>query len=229
MNCEYNSCRRRRIAARHSPDCPFLEEYNKSIKAKEVSTNKKSSDKVEPLTNEAMDIDIKEADNYDTIEAGCVKYHPTHALLYWTGCYIEECKVHTNQRYDPKPPSWAQVCRYCGQYGHKLINCHAYDKMIKAKKAKIESLAIHLPPLLVCTYCKRNGHLKEKCYKKLMDEYRMLNDIHKPSSTCAEVSTSDSEGADEETDKARFSEKKIGDQTGRPKLPVPDNLHKDYT
>ena len=62
-----------------------------------------------------------------------------------------------------------------------------------------------------------------------MDEYRMLNDIHKPSTTRAEVSTSSSERDDEETDKSRFSEKEIGDPTGRPKLPVPDNLHKDYT
>ena len=62
-----------------------------------------------------------------------------------------------------------------------------------------------------------------------MDEYRMLNDIHKPSSTRTEVSTSSSERDDEETDKSRFSEKEIGDPTGRPKLPVPDNLHRDYT
>ena len=62
-----------------------------------------------------------------------------------------------------------------------------------------------------------------------MDEYLMLNDILKPSSTRAEVSTSSSEGDDEETDKSRFSEKEIGDQTGCPKLPVLDNLHKDYT
>ena len=101
--------------------------------------------------------------------------------------------------------------------------------MIKAKKAKIESLAIHVQPSLLCTYCKRNGHLKEKCYQKLMDEYRMLNDIHKPSSTPAEVSTSDSVRGDEENDKARESEKEIEDQTGRPKVRVPDNLYKDYT
>ena len=48
-----------------------------------------------------------------------------------------------------------------------------------------------------------------------MDKYRMLNDIHKPSSTRAEVSTSSSERDDEETDKSRFSEKEIGDPTGR--------------
>ena len=57
----------------------------------------------------------------------------------------------------------------------------------------------------------------------------MLKDIHKPSSTRAEVSTSSSQRHDEETDKSRFLEKEIGDLTGRPKLPVPDNLHKDYT
>ena len=62
-----------------------------------------------------------------------------------------------------------------------------------------------------------------------MDEYRMFNDIHKPSSTRAKVSTSSSERDDEETDKSRFSEKEIGDPSGRLKLPVPDNLHKDYT
>ena len=62
-----------------------------------------------------------------------------------------------------------------------------------------------------------------------MDEYRMLNDIHKQSSTRVEFSSSSSEWDDEETDKSRFSEKEIGDPTGRPKLPVPDNLHKDYT
>ena len=61
-----------------------------------------------------------------------------------------------------------------------------------------------------------------------MDEYRMFNDIHKPSSTYAQVSTSSSERDNEETDKSRFSEKEIGDQTGRPKLPVPDNLQKDH-
>ena len=140
-----------------------------------------------------------------------------------------DCKMHTNKCYEPNLPPWAQVCTYCGQYGHKVINCHAHDKMIKAKKANIERLAIHLRPPLVCTYCKLNGHLKEKCYKKLMDEYRMLNDIHKPSSTRAEVSTSSSERDDEETDKSRFSEKEIGDQTGRPNLPVADNLHTDHT
>ena len=101
--------------------------------------------------------------------------------------------------------------------------------MIKAKKAKIESLANHVQPPLVCTYCTPNGHLTEKCYEKLMDEYRILHDIHKPSSTGAEVSTSSSERDDEETDKSRFSEKEIGDQTGRPTLPVPDNLHKNHT
>ena len=57
----------------------------------------------------------------------------------------------------------------------------------------------------------------------------MLNDIHKPSSTCTEASTSSSERDDEETDKSRFSEKEIGDQTGCPKLPVPDNFHKNHT
>ena len=41
----------------------------------------------------------------------------------------------------------------------------------------------------------------------------MLNDIHKPSSTRDEVSTSSSERDDEETDKPRFSEKEIGDPT----------------
>ena len=56
-----------------------------------------------------------------------------------------------------------------------------------------------------------------------------LMDIHKLSSTRAEVSTSSQERDDEETDKSRFSEKEIGDSTGCPKLPVPDNLHKDYT
>ena len=62
-----------------------------------------------------------------------------------------------------------------------------------------------------------------------MDEYRMLNDIHKPSSTRGEVSTSSSERDDEETDKTRFLEEEIGDQTRLSKLPVPDNLHKDHT
>ena len=62
-----------------------------------------------------------------------------------------------------------------------------------------------------------------------MDKYRMLNDMHKPSSTHAEVSTSSSERDDEETEKSRFSEKEIGDPTRRHKVPVPDNLHKDYT
>ena len=57
----------------------------------------------------------------------------------------------------------------------------------------------------------------------------MLNNIHKPGSTRTEVSTSSSERHDEETDKSRFSEKEIGDPTAHPKLPVPDNLHKDYT
>ena len=97
------------MSAGQSPACPFLEEYNRSVKAKEVSTNEKTSDEVEPLTNESMDIDIKEEDNNDTTEAGCVKHNPKHALLYWTGCYIEDCKIHTNKRYEPKPPSWAQV------------------------------------------------------------------------------------------------------------------------
>ena len=222
-------CRSRGISAGHSPDCPFLEEYNKSIKVKEVSTNKKISDEVEPLTSKTMYIDIKEKDNYDTTEAGCVKYHPKHVLLHWTGCYIEECKVHTNKGYEPKPQSWAQVGTYCGQYGHKVDNCDAYNKMIKAKKATIKSLAIHVRPPLVCTYCKRNGHLKEKCYRKVMDEYQMLNHIHKPSSTGAEVSKSSSQRDDEETDKSRFSEEEIRDQTGRHKLQVPDSLHKDHT
>ena len=205
MNCEYNACLGRGMSAGHSPDCPFLEEYNQSIKAKEVSTNAKTIDEVEPLTNESMDIDIKEEDNYDTTEAGCVKHHPKYTLLYWTGCYIDDCKIHTNKRYEHKPPSWAQVCTYWLQYGHKVINSDAHDKMIKVKKAKIESLAIPVRPPLVCTYCTRNGHLKEKCYKKLMDEYRKLNDIHKLSSTRVEVSTSSSERDDEETDKSRFS------------------------
>ena len=190
MNCEYNACGSRGISARHSPDYPFLEQYNKSIKANEVSTNVQTSDEVEPLTNESMDIDIKEEDNYDTTEAGCDKHHPKRTLLHWTGCYIDDCKIHINKRYEPKPQLWTQVCTYCRQYGHKVINCDAHDKMIKAKKAKNESLAIHVRPPLVCTYCKRNGHLKEKCYKKLMDEYRMFNDIYKLSSTRAEVSTS---------------------------------------
>ena len=101
--------------------------------------------------------------------------------------------------------------------------------MIKAKKAKIERLAINIQPPLVCTYCQRNGHLKEKWYIILMDEYWMLKHIHKPSSTCVEVSTSSSERDDEETDKSRFSEKGIGEQAGRPKLPLLDNLHKDHT
>ena len=57
----------------------------------------------------------------------------------------------------------------------------------------------------------------------------MLNDIHKPSSTHAEVSTSNSERDDEETDKSRFSGKEIGDQTGPPKILVTDNLHEDHT
>ena len=105
MNCEYNACRSRGVSAGHSPDCPFLKEYNKFIIAREVSTNKKTSDEVEHLTNESMDIDIKEEDNYDTTEAGCVKHHPKHALLHWTGCYIEDCKTHTDKRYEPKPPS----------------------------------------------------------------------------------------------------------------------------
>ena len=112
-----------------------------------------------------MDIEIKKKDNYDTTEAGWVKHHPKHALLPWTGCYKDDCKVHTNKRYEPKPPSWAQVCTYCGQYGHKVINCDAHDKMIKAKKAKIESLAIHVRPPLVCTYCKRNGHPKKNAIR----------------------------------------------------------------
>ena len=49
MNCKYNACRSGWISA--GQDCPFLEEYNKSIKAKEVSTNAKTSDEVEPLTD----------------------------------------------------------------------------------------------------------------------------------------------------------------------------------
>ena len=112
MNCEYNACRSRGISAGHSPDCLFIEEYNKSINAKAVSTNVKTSDEVEPLTNESMDIDIKEEDNFDTTEAGYVKHDPKHALLHWTGCYIEDCNIHTNKRYEPKPPSWAQVQEY---------------------------------------------------------------------------------------------------------------------
>ena len=84
MNWEYNACRSCGISAGHSPDCAFLEEYNKSIKAKEVRTKKKISDDVEPLTNETMDIDIKEEDDYNTTEASYVKDHPKHALLHWT-------------------------------------------------------------------------------------------------------------------------------------------------
>ena len=105
MNSEYNACCSRGISARHSPDCPFFEEYNKFMKAKKVSTNKKTSYEVEPLTNKSMDIDMKDENNYDTTEAGCVKHHPKHALLHWTGCYIEDCKVHSNRRYEPKLPS----------------------------------------------------------------------------------------------------------------------------
>ena len=75
------------------------------MKAKKVSTNKKTSYEVEPLTNKSMDIDVKDENNYDTTEAGCVKHHPKHALLHWTGCYIEDCKVHSNRRYEPKLPS----------------------------------------------------------------------------------------------------------------------------
>ena len=196
MNCECNACCSRGISAGHFLDCPFLEEYNKSIKAKKVSTHKNISDEIEPLTNETMDIDIKEEEDYNTTEAGCVKDHPKHAFLHWTGCYIEDCKVHTNTGYEPKPLSWAYNCTYCGQYGHKVINCDTHNKMIKAKKGKVEALAIHVQPPLVYTYCKCNGHLKETCYRKLMDEYRMLNDSHKPSSTRAEVSTSSSEQDD---------------------------------
>ena len=39
MNCEFNACHSRGISTGHSQDCPFLEEYNKSVKAKELSTN----------------------------------------------------------------------------------------------------------------------------------------------------------------------------------------------
>ena len=229
MHCKYTACCSCGVSTEHSPDCPFLEGYNKSIKGSEVSTNEKTSYEVKPLTKESMDIDIEEEDNYDTTEAGCVKHHPKHALLSWTGCYIDDCKTHTNKLHEPKPPSWAQICTYGVQYGHKVNNCDAHDKMIKAKKAKIESLAMHVRPPLGCTYCKRNGHHQKKFYRKLTDEYRMLNDIDKPSSTCADVSTSSSERDVEATDKSRCSEKEIGDQTGRPKLPVPDNLHKDHS
>ena len=228
MNWDYNACCSRGISAGHSAGCPYLEEYNKSIKGKQVSTNEKTSDEVEPLTDTSMDIDIKEENNYDTTEVGCVKHHPKHALLQCTGCYIHACKTHTSKRYEPKTPSWAQICTYCGQYGNKVINCVVHDKMITAKKAKFECLAIHIRPPLVCTYCKRDGHLKEKCYKKLMGEYQMLNNIHKPSSTYTEINTSSSERDEKETDKSRLSERAIGDPTGHPKLPVPDNVHKNH-
>ena len=94
----------------------------------------------------------------------------------------------------------------CGRIPRKIPKTWSVEVVVGEW---IKSLAIHVQPPLVCTYCKRNSHLKEKCYKKLIDEYRMLNDIHKPSSTRAEVSTSSSVRDDEETDKSRFLEKEI--------------------
>ena len=61
-----------------------------------------------------MDIDIKEEDNYDTTEAGCVKHHPKHALLHWTGCYIEIAKS--------TPTSVTSPTYY---HGHKSVHTAA--------------------------------------------------------------------------------------------------------
>ena len=56
-----------------------------------------------------------------------------HASLHWTGCYIQECKFHeqekVNNRYWPKEPQKTTVrrCRTCGQQGHNSQYCNRYN------------------------------------------------------------------------------------------------------
>ena len=88
MNCDFNSCRGRGLAAGHHKDCPNLIPQE---------SESRSSTSMEPE-------DLK--DTYHPDEAGCDVNHPRHGVLSWTGCYIKECRIHTNKPYQPKLPSY---------------------------------------------------------------------------------------------------------------------------
>ena len=105
VNCEYKPYRGRGLAAGHCDDCPFQDD---------------GDDELKPLPAMSMDID---KDEYNLDEAGCSTTHPRHSALHWTGCYVEDCHIHTNKRYDVKAPSYANICRQCRTYGHKSDTC----------------------------------------------------------------------------------------------------------
>ena len=61
----------------------------------------------------SMDID---KDKYNPDEPGWSTNHPRYPAVYWTGCYVEDCRIRTNQRLNIKPPSYANVYRQYRTY-----------------------------------------------------------------------------------------------------------------
>ena len=113
-------------------------------------------------------------ERFNTIEIGCIEEDPMHKTLHWTGCFIEDCRTHTDKRYEPKRPRGFSDCRYCGKYGHHEENCPTKLEDIEKKAAKAKKQVNQLP---TCTYCRTKGHTRDKCIKRETDSLKLYNTI----------------------------------------------------
>ena len=95
-----------------------------------VEINQQSERK--PADQMRMDVDTpKKAlsvknllnEEFNTIPIGCDINHPKHGAQHWTGCYVENCRIHNDKRYQPRPPKGTPECKYCGDYGHYRDTC----------------------------------------------------------------------------------------------------------
>jgi hypothetical protein len=143
---------------------------------------------------------------YNPDEAGCDINHPRHGILSWTGCYVEDCHIHTNKPYQPKPPPYAQICKHCKKHGHRQDDCLAYQigqqKEIRSQQA-IMIAAANFKQKMKCSYCRQSGHIATTCNKKLVDEYHTLNAYYMPKAVKKEVSISISGNGKETTNNVR--------------------------
>ena len=117
--------------------------------------------------------------------------HPSHGKMQWTACYVDDCRIHNDKRYQPRRPFGYSDCRWCGKFGHHHKTCTLY--LDHQKKEEAKALASQVPPEVTittptCSYCKDKGHLPEVCHQRITDNYKLLNTIHSNTKAIEDVS-----------------------------------------
>ena len=200
-NCKYNTYHRRGLCTGHHSDCPYKEkeytpEPNKHSPRVPANQERLNNNGVpwSPTVNSPIT-----EEEYNTDESDAEETQSNYGTLDLTGCYVEDCKIHTNKAYLPRPYKYMKYCRFCNKCGHIEDNCKLYKQQLHEMEEKAEKMNLFIRKKPTCSFSKLKGHTTQQRYRKQEPEYQHMN-INKPRSKEHVISmTSDGDNGVETT------------------------------